>query len=190
MKLTFNRSQTIEVKIKKPGTSRAFVFDLEIAVARGSEPQVDPLSGMLLNLVDVDAILAELHNTLSGGAAGEGKTALEASSFQSLLEKSHDFTAAKLKSKGCVLNEICFREKRGFSFGWKTGMLFMGHTETREWAGGVCRFESERSFDESSLESQKLNMASTTAELLKANPHLKSLIIENLGTGEKNLCCP
>lgn len=176
MKLTFNRSHTVEVKIQKPGISRAFVFDLEVAIAKPSEPQVDPMSGMLLNLVDADAVLTELHNTFSS-----------VDSFQSLLEKSRDFVSAKLNVKGCALNEICFREKRGFSFGWKAGALFMGHVETREWAGGLYRFESERAFDEGIVESQKLALAPTAAEIFKANPQLRSLITENLGTGEKYL---
>lgn len=176
MKLTFNRSHTVEVKIQKPGTSRAFVFDLEVAIAKLSEPQVDPMSGMLLNLVDADAILTELHNTLSSAA-----------SFQALLENSCDFVSAKLKAQGCALTEICFREKRGFGFGWRAGALFIACAETREWNGGVYRFESERPFDESLVENQKLTLAATAGEIFKANSSLQSLVIENLGTGEKYL---
>ena len=176
MKLTFNRSHTVEVKITKPGANRAFVFDLEVAIAKPSEPPVDPMSGMLLNLVDADAMLAELHNTFPS-----------ADSFQSLLEKSRDFISAKLKAKGCVLNEICFREKRGFSFGWKAGALFMAHNEVREWAGGVYRFESERAFEESLVENQQLNLAATVVEIFALNPLVQSLVIENLGSGEKSL---
>lgn len=174
MKLTFNRSQTIEVKIQKPDSVRAFVFDLEVAVARPAEPQVDPLSGMLLNLVDVDGILADLRVGLP-----------VVNSVQALLEKSRDFLSKRLVSKGCELHELVLREKRGFWCGWRAGALVMGHEETREWSGGVWRFSSERGFDELALEKQTLTLAADAEAIFNENASLRLLVVENLGTGEK-----
>lgn len=177
MKLTFNRSQTIEVKIQKPDAVRAFVFDLEVAVAKPTEPQVDPMSGMLLNLVDVDGILTDLRMGLP-----------PVTSVKALLETCRDFLSSRVKSKGCELHSLILREKRGFWCGWKSGAFVMGNEETREWAGGVWRFSSERGFDEALIETQALNFAGNPADVeavFKAHIFLHSLTVENLGTGEK-----
>ncbi len=63
----------------------------------------------------------------------------------------------------------------------------MGECETREWVGGVYRFESERPFEESLVESQQLNLAATVVETFTLNPSVQSLVVENLGSGEKSL---
>lgn len=176
MILTFNRSQTIEVKIQKPDAVRAFVFDLEVSVARPTAPQVDPMSGMLMNLVDVDGILADLRKSLPAVA-----------SLRELLEKCRVFLSARLKAHGCELSSVCLREKRGFWLAWQAGTLVMGTVETREWSGGVFGFASARDFDESAIESQGLVIAAGVVDavaVLKANS-LRSLTVENLGTGEK-----
>lgn len=174
MKLTFNRSQTIEVKIQKPDSVRAFVFDLEVAVAKATEPQVDPMSGMLLNLVDVDGVLTDLRVGLP-----------PVTSVQGLVTTCRDFLSARLRVKGCELDSLVLREKRGFWCGWKAGAFVMGHEETREWSGGVWRFSGERGFDEALLEKQVLGFGADAEAVFKANASLRSLVVENLGTGEK-----
>lgn len=173
MILTFNRSQTIEVKIQKPDAVRAFVFDLEVSVGRPADPQVDPMSGMMVNLVDVDGILTDLQKSLP--AVG---------SLRELLDKCRVFLSARLKAHGCELSSVCLREKRGFWFAWRSGDFVMGAVETREWAGGVYTFASARDFDEAGIESQGLVLAADAAAILKANS-LRSLTLENLGSGEK-----
>lgn len=176
MILTFNRSQTIEVKIQKPDAVRAFVFDLEVSVARPTASQIDPMSGMLMNLVDVDGILADLRKSLPA-----------VTTLRELLEKCRVFLSARLKAHGCELAAVCLREKRGFWLAWQAGTFVMGAVETREWAGGVFAFASERDFDEAGIESQALVIAAgvvDAASILKVNS-LRSLTVENLGTGEK-----
>lgn len=173
MLITFNRSQVIEVKIQKPESVRAFVFDLEIAVAKPTEPAVDPMSGMLLNLVEVDAILTNLRNSLP-----------PQESLRALVDYCSAFLQAQLSIHGCVLQELSLREKRGFWVASKSGALVMGREETQEWSGGVWRFYSERDFDEALCTTQRLKMAADAAEILHVNS-LRALVLENLGTGEK-----
>jgi len=173
MRLTFNRSQTFEVKIQKPESVRAFVFDLEIAVGKPTAPAVDPKSGMLLNLLEVDAILANLRNSLP-----------PQESLQALVDYCRGFLQAQLQAHGCVLQELCLHEKRGFWIALKSGSLVMGVDETQEWSGGVWRFYSERDFNETLCMTQRLKLAVDAAEMLQVNS-LRALVLENLGTGEK-----
>lgn len=142
--LSFHRSQTFEIKIQKPESPRAFVFDVAIGVTKPA-PEVDPLSGMLLNLVDVDAVMSALHNFWSSQSW---------TSLQSLAEKSRDFVAAELAKKKTELSEIILHEKRGFWLGWRGGEWLMGREEMRELGGHLYRLQFESSFVEAQIENQ------------------------------------
>jgi len=175
--LNLFRSQTFQISIQKPDATRAFVFDVEAGITKPA-PQVDPPSGMLLNIVDFDAVMVELHNLWH----------LQTwSSLQTLLEKSREFLAGRFAKHGCALTELTLREKRGFWLKWYGQGLLMGHEEIQEVAGNLYRLSSEEAFVESQVETQKRVVigAEFFQDVFKSNPHLQSLFVENFGNSEK-----
>lgn len=177
MKFSLFRAKTFSVKLTKPGTSRAFVFDVEVGVGRGSG-EIDPLSGMLVNLTEVDTLLAALADFWRQGPPPSWY------SLENLLTTSRDFMENALQARGCFLQELCLREKRGFWLGSRRGALFMGREVIREYEGELCHFRWERPLQEAELETHDLVWV---RDLFVTNPDLNWLEIENFQTGEKCL---
>jgi hypothetical protein len=101
VKIIFHRSKNIEVKIQKPDTVRAFAFDVQAGFGRATEPQVDPDSGMLINLVIVDEMLAALE-TEWGARVWTSQT--------DLFQFSEAFLKAEALANKVVLEELCIKE--------------------------------------------------------------------------------
>lgn len=175
------RSKTLEIKIQKPETTRAFVFDVEVGVGRNG-PAVDPMSGMLLNLVDLDAVMSELQKFWQ---------AQPWSSLQTLLEKSQDFLSALFAKQGCFLQAVCLREKRGFWLSWSpSSQVLMGREAVQELSGRVFRLRWQKAFKECEVESLSLSVSSNDTHqgwehFFESHTELQSLEIEDLGRGEK-----
>jgi len=139
VKIIFHRSKNIEVKIQKPETLRAFAFEVQAGFGRATEPQVDPDSGMLINLVIVDEMLVALA----------GEWALHQwTSLTELLTASEKFLSERASSQGVVLEELCLKEIRGFWLGSKKGSYYMGQEEILEENGHLNRVISEEPLDE------------------------------------------
>jgi hypothetical protein len=105
--LQFFREIPIRVLIEKASAERRGFF---FYVAAGFHKQLDPLSGMTVNLVDVDLALSHLKQTL------------ESESFADLAHVVT--TAAKILNTeatrmGALLTKIEFREERNFSILWE-----------------------------------------------------------------------
>lgn len=179
MKILFHRSSTIEVKVQKPDTTRAFVFDVQVGFSK-DEPQVDPLSGMLINLVKVDQMLRDLAKLWSQR---------KWSSCKELLEKSKEFFEACAKIEGVFLEELCLMEKRGFWLKWHSDRLLMGQEVLREINETVYRLHFESAFKDSTLEQQSLQFENAeellSQRIFYKNQELESLEVENLVSREK-----
>lgn len=184
------------VQVQKPDSSRAFVFDVQVGFTKGNS-LVDPLSGMLINLVWVDQILAELALVWSQGSW---------KCLGDLLKASRKFLESKAQNEGVLLAELTLREKRGFWVASKAGAFFMGREVLRELEGQLYRLRMESAFkessdefldessDESGLEEQDLLLEKAedlqSGTIFVKNPSLQSLDIENLGTGERWILHP
>lgn len=179
MILSLHRSQTIQVLIQKPAQTRAFVFDVQIGLGKPT-PAVDPQSGMLLNLVRIDPMLAEL---------GEMWLGQSWMSLIDLLQKSQQYLAARARNEGVLLQEVCLREKRGFWLKWTEQSLLMGRESVLELEGALYKLSWESSIREEDLENSKLSLNSAqdlfTETVFQKNPQLQSLEVENLATREK-----
>lgn len=175
------RSKTLEIKIEKPDSRRAFVFDVEVGVSK-SDPAVDPMSGMLLNLVDLDAAMADLQKFWQTQAWG---------SLQDLLESSRDFLSALFAKHGCFLHELCLREKRGFWVAWtQSSQRVMGREEVSELGGRLFRLRWQKAFKESEVDFLSLAIDSSDLtqgweHLFESRTELQSLEVEDLGHGKK-----
>jgi hypothetical protein len=132
--MTLHRTCPLEIFLNsfaKPGTVRAFAFDVELAV--GSEAaEVDADSGMLVNLVQVDAYLARVQGYWQKRPAA---------SLQEVLQETRQLLVAETGRDGVPLQRLCFYEKRGWHFGWENG-LFCGHREWHETTTGVYSVET------------------------------------------------
>jgi hypothetical protein len=178
------------VDISKPGfETRAFVFDVALGLkkdlASGALPlesQVDPLSGMLLNLTQVDQILQELVKLWDSKSW---------SSLAALLLESQKFLTDQLAGKLAVA-ELCLCEKRGFWFKsqpGKRGEFFCGREEIRELDAKLFKIRYQYLFDENHWEQQNLKVSSGddlfSEKVFQDNPGLDSIKIEDLATSEK-----
>jgi hypothetical protein len=178
MNLSFHRSRTMSFHLKqKPGKVRAFVFDVGIGLTKQPD-MVDPESGMLVSLVKVDALLAQLKGFLSGPQWPD---------FGKVLEESLNLLRTSLAADEGIVQELRFREKRGFAFGWRQ-QSFMSLEETLELEGDLYRVEATSSFNEDAL-AQKLIVKSKlelfSESSFSANPGLLEIQIEHLATGQK-----
>lgn len=179
MKLLFHRSQKMAVKIQKPGDNRAFVFDVQIGISK-NEPGVDPLSGMLLNLVKVDEALQSLKSVWEQQAW---------SSVTELLSQSQVFLKGHFLKEGVSLHEVIFSESRRSWVGWRAGQNLMGQEEIREVEGEVYRLRWTSFLNESEWQQQKLSLTSLPPakeqNLFADHPQLLDLEFEQLSSGEK-----
>ncbi|WP_413290907.1 hypothetical protein [Bdellovibrio sp. HCB337] len=178
--LSFHRSQTILVKIQKPDETRAFVFDVQMGLAKSAAPAVDPQSGMLLNLVKVDPMLTDLAQVWASESWH---------SLGDLLQKSQNYLSVQAKNEGVVLNELCLREKRGFWMRWSDGRLCMGREALKELDGMLYKISWERAFFEETLEDQEISVGSAkelfSDIIFQKNSSLDVVEVENLATSEK-----
>lgn len=195
MILSFHRSHQIAVNIAKPGAeTRVFVFDVALGVRKETqgpsqlplESQVDPHSGMLLNLTQMDQFLRELARMWE---------AHPWSSLRELVLKSEEFIADSVLRAGAGLwavEEIRFTEKRGFWLQMRQRKLFGGAEEIRELGLKLFKIRSQYPLDENHWEErgfQNLNVSSLqdlfSGKVFLDNPGLDSLEIEDLATFEK-----
>lgn len=201
MILSLHRSQKMAVNITKPGfETRAFVFDVALGLRLGRDTakddllldlQVDPLSGMLVNLVQVDQILQELAQLWDSKIW---------SSLAVLLMESQKFLEARVARESAfvpvtgklAVEELCLHEKRGFwlkSQPGKPGNLLSGREEIRELDSKLFRIRSQYSFNENHWEQQNLKVSSVedlfSEQVFLTNPGLDSIEIEDLATSEK-----
>lgn len=133
--MTLHRTCPLEIFLNsfaKPGTVRAFAFDVELAVGSDAA-EVDADSGMLVNLVQVDAYLARVQ--------GYWQKRPAAASLQEVLQETRQLLVAETGRDGVPLQRLCFYEKRGWHFGWENG-LFCGHREWHETTTGVYSVET------------------------------------------------
>jgi hypothetical protein len=150
--MTLHRTCPLEIFLNpfaKPGTVRAFAFDLELAVG-GDAAEVDADSGMLVNLVQVDAYLARVQ--------GYWQKRPAAASLQEVLQETRQLLVAETGRDGVPLQRLCFYEKRGWHFGWENG-LFCGHREWRETSTGVYSVETVSVWSGVEAEASKLTDA-------------------------------
>jgi len=176
MILSFHRSRKMAIRIGKPGQVRAFVFDVALGVTKASEPQVDPESGMLLNLVKVDEILAKLES-FTGSC--------EWSSFAELLNETRKHAETLLQKETASLSEISFNEKRGFFVKWHQVHL-MGYEEILELDQELFKVRCESNFSEEDVCQQLAIVKSSelfSDELFEKNLALQSLEVEALASG-------
>lgn len=150
MALTLHRTHSLNLALKKPGSIRAFAFDVELGLGKRrasiaesltesnaesvAEPNpVDPESGMLLNLVRVDELLEDLAKEL--GRATFAST-------MKVLEHSIGFLNQELlRDDGVVLTRIVFKEKRGEFFAWD-GEYFCGRSQILEFGQAIFYVEA------------------------------------------------
>ncbi|MGZ3744311.1 MAG: hypothetical protein ACXWRE_09275 [Pseudobdellovibrionaceae bacterium] len=187
MILSLHRSHRMAVNILKPGVpqdARAFVFDVALGLKR---QDVDSLSGMVLNLVQVDSLLHELEQRWKAEVWH---------SFPQLLRDSLAFVEERLAQEaggsGVEVIELYLREIRGFwlkSQAGRTEKLFSGLEEIHEWDGELFRIRYQYLLDELRWEQQhlKLNCVKDlfSEKVFADNPGLESVEIENLASAEK-----
>jgi hypothetical protein len=183
------------VNITRPGfDARAFVFDVALGLRLSAdlplELQVDPLSGMLINLVQMDELLQELEQMWG---------AKSWNSLSVLLEESRKFLVGRVPQEPgahpLTLYEIALTEKRGFWLKWQVqnaGRFFQGYEEIRELDTKLFRFRSEYLLHEDGWEQQRLKYLKVIStndlfseKIFQDNPGLHSLEIENLTTSKK-----
>jgi hypothetical protein len=141
-------------------------------------PQVEPATGMLVNLVEVDEILGQLKFQLENR---------EWSSLQSLLNESKKLLEPLLKDENALLTELLFKEKRGFFIKWHQENL-MGHEEVLEIENNLYRVTGEEPLREEEV-TRKFNISSKknlfSEEIFKSNPTVKKFEIEHLASHQK-----
>jgi hypothetical protein len=192
--LTLHRTAPLALTLTKPGETRAFAFAVELGLGKGAGrvADVDPESGMLVNLMQMDEILKEL--------AMHWRTA-KADSMLSLVDQSLAFVKTSLKKwsvetdskskhvvpspRGLFLQRLCFYERRGEFFGWQNG-FFCGRRDYRETAAGVQLLEAQFLGAES-VPSLFLGSETDLAngEVFRNNLSLMSLRIEECGSGQQ-----
>jgi hypothetical protein len=176
MLLSFHRSQKMSLKTAKPGELRAFVFDVALGLGKASSA-VDPESGMLVDLTAMDAFLSGLRVSL---ASQHWSSLTEM--LQSSLSLAREFAA----DEGASLQELCFREARGFFLGWR-GTELMGQREVLELGGELYRVTATWPLTEKDL-GKRLTVNSrdelSGKSVFESNPELIEIHIESLSTQE------
>lgn len=179
MKLSFHRSHKMSVKIQRPDAVRAFVFDVEVGIGK-KEPSIDPLSGMLLNLLKVDAILRDLQKLWQSRQWG---------SLADLLAESQSFLQSRFQVEDVILREVFLREQRPLWLGWRLGQSLMGGAVLREAQESLYQLQWESFFEESLWETQALQVDTkgplSAEDILKKNPNLLAVEWQNLASSEK-----
>ncbi len=179
MTLSLHRSHKITLDIARPeDETRAFVFDVSLGL--GKDPsQVDPLSGMLFNLIQLDQILLELTNILNS------KTW---STISAMFLASQEFIETRGTALGAVA-ELCFYEKRGFWFKSQLGKFLSGREEVCELDSKLFRIRYQFPFDENHWEQQVFKVKNVndlfSDKVFQDNPGLETIDVENLATSER-----
>lgn len=107
------REIPLRTVIKTSLYRRGFLF----YVAAGFSKDLDPESGMTVNLVQVDEWLNNLKQIAE---AGEADSSLDNPQefFMDLMQKAKQILGQHAEMAGSQLNSLCFREERGWSFSW------------------------------------------------------------------------
>jgi hypothetical protein len=181
--MTLHRTCPLEIFLKapssKPGHDRAFAFELELALG-GESSDVDPESGMLINLVQVDAILAKVKQLWL-----QRSTLI---SLQEVLMESMQLVLAESTSK-ISLQRLCFYEKRGWYFGWEHG-LFRGQRTLLETVAGIFSIDTTSVWSGLDAELEQVSQLITgtverwsgkelAQKVLELNPSLLSVRVEH-----------
>lgn len=107
--LQFVREIPIRIVLQEtPSSRRGFLFHVAAGFAR-QDGQIDPLSGMSVNLMHVDSWLAELKTQAEQNPC---------TSLNDLLENFRATLSGKATSQGAQLCSLVLREERGWSLSW------------------------------------------------------------------------
>ena len=113
--LQFVRETSIPIRIHKTlSHRRGFLFH----VAAGFTGPVDELSGMVVNLTDVDQWLKKVHSHLSGQefSLSENSESLNAL-FADIFNQARQILDVEAAKNQVQLSSLKFSEERGFGFG-------------------------------------------------------------------------
>ena len=109
--MQFFREIPLRIQFQAPSERRGFLFFL----SAGFSSEVDPESGMSVNLVDVDRWLAQLQLVLQ---AKVFDLATEIHLASRLVYECRDFLQEKAAAQGVVLSSLKLREERSGVFSW------------------------------------------------------------------------
>lgn len=112
--LQFVRQTSIRIVIEETpsGPRRGFLFKM----AAGFQKEIDPQSGISVNLVSVDRWLQELKRGLESSSL----SLQQKKDWRSyVLQQAQDFLLKKANEEGAQLVSLQFHEERGGGFGWK-----------------------------------------------------------------------
>lgn len=111
--LQFFREAPIRIQFQAPSERRGFLFSL----AAGFSKDIDPLSGMSVNLVDVDQWMTELQNSMQGKVYDlESDIHLAAR----LVYECRDRLRKSAEASGVALTSLKLTEERSGVFSWDT----------------------------------------------------------------------
>ena len=117
----------IPIRIVVQGTlssRRGFLFSM----AAGFSKDVDPLTGMSVNLIEVDKWLAETEERFSGLLTVSDHDTLQ-DGIADWVHAIRSFLDEMAKGEGATLSSLTFREERGWTISWnlqlpETRLLF------------------------------------------------------------------
>lgn len=180
MKLSFYHSVKFTMQCQNPGGSRGFVFDGSIGVHK----DVDPLSGMTLNLRDVQEILAGLQ------ALARQKLW---PSWQEFFHTLFQAAQKAVTAKGATLTEFRWQEARDFTVRDFGGARSFEWSEIVELDSGLTELRPQCAFAESliddflagTLTSKRVH---SVKDLLRSHPVFwTGLIVKDLRTEERRI---
>lgn len=171
---------------------RGFLFYL----AAGFHHEVDTLSGMSVNLMDVDEWLWGLKNDLEGSLLQTPSESLN-HAYAELMAIARLRLSERAAEQGALLTSLVFREERGWSFSWESSLspetLIFSHGQWVELISGADKFDlarvefawsrvqgCEEDFAHESLRVMKSLADKTVAEVLG---HLRGQIVLRLPSG-------
>ena len=181
MAIHFHRSRTMNLTLTKPGETRAFVFDASIGV-QAPAGDVDPDTGMLVDLLQVDGWLGDLAE-LWGARRWD--------SLQAVLAESIQMLKNMVRLDRVILSELILVEKRGIMIGWREvdGFL-MGKNARFEWKNELYQMSVRELFQEARLFEKISDLHKSLVEdegNFNLFPDLLRVEIENYSLGRKIL---
>lgn len=112
--LQFVRQIPIRIVIQGTLSSRrGFLFSL----AAGFSKKVDPLTGMSVNLSEVDKWLVEAENRFSGFLSVSDYDSIH-DGIADWVQAIQSFLSEKAKGEGAILSSLTLREERGWEVSW------------------------------------------------------------------------
>lgn len=107
--LQFVREIPIRIVLQEtPSARRGFLFHLAAGFSR-QDGQLDPLSGMSVNLMHVDSWLAEVKAQAEQNSCSD---------LHGLMQAIRSELSGKATSRGAQLCSLMLREERGWSLSW------------------------------------------------------------------------